>query len=338
MKMRFGGNLFMRTWIGILALSGSLVGCGSTSNPTGRPKIGFIPKLVGIPYFNACKRGAEEAAALLGLELVYNGPTETDVNKQIDLVRQWTASGEFQVICIACNEPDQIAPALREAQRRGIPVITYDADTQADARSFFVNQGTYDDVAREMVDSLADQLTPRGEGLVGILTSSRQAPNQAQWARRIREYVTEKYPQMRLLEEAEHGEDRDRGITVAKAMIGAHPDLKGIIGLTSVSVPAAAEAVRQFGKKGQIRVGGVSTPKDMRDYVKDGTVSEFVLWNPIDLGYLTVHVAHRQLSGQMPRHGRISVGRLGEIEVREGEVLLGKPMRFHKDNIDSFDF
>ncbi|MCX7700604.1 MAG: substrate-binding domain-containing protein, partial [Gemmataceae bacterium] len=332
------GDASMRRIIGILTICGLMVGCGSTSTPSGRPRVGFIPKLVGIPYFNACKRGAEEAAAEVGLDLVYNGPTETDVNKQIDLVRQWTASGEFDVICIACNEPDQIAPALRDAQRRGIPVITYDADTQPDARSFFVNQGTYDDVAREMVDSLAEQLSPPGEGVVGILTSSRQAPNQAEWAKRIRAYVAEKYPKLRLLEEAEHGEDRDRGITVAKAMIGANPDLKGIIGLTSVAVPAAAEAVRQSGKKGQIRVGGVSTPQDMRDYVKDGTVTEFVLWNPIDLGYLTVHVAHRQLKGEMPRTGTIRAGRLGEIKVRDGEVLLGKPMRFHKDNIDQFDF
>ena len=140
------------------------------------------------------------------------------------------------------------------------------------------------------------------------------------------------------MQEAEHGEDRDKGITVAKAMIQANPDLKGIIGLTSVAVPAAAEAVRQGGKKGQIKVGGVSTPKDMRDYVMDGTVAEFILWNPIDLGYLTVYVADLERKGQMPKDGKFKAGRLGEISVRDGEVLLGEPMRFHKENIDKFDF
>jgi rhamnose transport system substrate-binding protein len=314
-----------------------VVGCNS-SKPSGKPKMGFMPKLVGIPYFNACKRGAEEAAKELGIDLVYNGPTETDVNKQIDLIKQWTASGEFDSICVACNEPNQIANALRDARNRGLHIITYDADSEPDARSYFVNQGTYDAVANAMVDSMAEQLSPKGEGKLGILTSSRQAPNQAQWAKRIKAYVAAKYPKMQLLDEAEHGEDRDKGITVAKAMIGANPDLKGIIGLTSVAVPAAAEAVRQAGKKGQIKVGGVSTPQDMRDYVKDGTVTEFVLWNPIDLGYLTVYVADLQRKGQMPKSGKFKAGRLGEITVKDGEVLLGEPMRFNKDNVDKFDF
>jgi ABC-type sugar transport system substrate-binding protein len=322
----------------ILILVGLSFIAGCNTAKTGKPKMGFMPKLVGIPYFNACKRGAEEAAKELGIDLVYNGPTDTDVNKQIDIIKQWSASGEYDTICVACNEPDQIANALRDARKRGLHVVTYDADSQPDARAFFVNQGTYDAVAKAMVDSMAEQLSPKGEGKVGILTSSRRAPNQAEWAKRIKAYVAEKYPKMQLLEEAEHGEDRDKGITVAKAMIGANPDLKGIIGLTSVAVPAAAESVRQSGKKGQIKVTGVSTPQDMRDYVKDGTVAEFVLWNPIDLGYLTVYCADLERKSQMPKQGTFKAGRLGEITVKDGEVLLGEPMRFNKDNVDKFDF
>src|SRR2546425_10786630 len=165
----------------IVLIATLATGCSSSSKPTGT-KIGFMPKLVGIPYFTACQRGAEEAAKELDLELTYNGPTETDVNKQIDLIKQWVASGDYAAICVACNEPDQIAAALRAARKKGVHVITYDADSQPDARAFFVNQGTYDAIARAMVDSMADQLSPRGEGKVGILTSSRRAPNQAEWA------------------------------------------------------------------------------------------------------------------------------------------------------------
>jgi ABC-type sugar transport system substrate-binding protein len=312
----------------------SLAGCGGS----GKKKIGFMPKLVGIPYFNACKKGAEEAAKELGIEITYNGPTSTDVNKQIDLLKQWAASGEYDAICVACCERDPIAPTLRDIKAKGIHVLTYDADTQPDARTLFINQGTYDAIAEKMVDSMAEQLSPKGTGQVGILTSSRQAPNQAEWYKRIKSYAASKYPKMEILQEEEHGEDRDKGIIKAKAMIQANPELKGIIGLTSVAVPAAAEAVRQGGKKGQIKVGGVSTPQDMRDYVMDGTVAEFILWNPVDLGYLAVYVADLQRKGQMPREGKFKAGRLGEVELKGGEVLLGDPIRFNKDNIDKFDF
>jgi ABC-type sugar transport system substrate-binding protein len=317
----------------------STSGCANRSGP--RPvKIAFMPKLIGIPYFNACQRGAEEAAKELNIELLYNGPTETDVTKQIGMIEQWTASGEIDALCVACNDPDQIARALQKARNKKLVVITYDADSKPEARDFFVNMATYDSVARMMVDSMARQLTPKGTGEVGILTSSVQAPNQGEWAKRIKAYVAEKYPNMKLLQETEHGENRDLGITKARALIQANPDLKGIIGLTSVAVPAAAEAVRQEKKQRDldIKVTGVSTPRDMRDYVKDGTVQEFILWNPIDLGYLTVHVADLKRKGQMPENGTIKAGRLGEIKVKDREVLLGDPIPFDKENVDKFDF
>ena len=333
-------------WVALLPLA-VLVGCagksgdggGDPAKDGGRPfRVGFMPKLAGIPYFNACKRGAEEAARELGIKLTYNGPTKADVNQQIDLLNSWIESEDFDCLCLACNDPDLVAETLRAAKAKGILVVTYDADTQDDARRFFVNMTTYDAVARAMVDEMAGQLEPKGAGKVGILTSSIQAPNQSQWARRIKEYVKEKYPGIELLPETEHGEDRGEGVRKAKALIQANPDLKGVIGLTSVAVPAAAEAVRQAGKKGAIKVTGVSTPKDMRDYVKDGTVEAFVLWNPVDLGYLTVYVADLLRKNQVPENGTLKAGRLGEITVTRREVLLGKPMRFHQGNIDEFDF
>jgi rhamnose transport system substrate-binding protein len=328
----------MRRFLLILGIILPTAFAGCAGKTEHRLTIGFMPKLVGIPYFNACKRGAEEASQELGINLVYNGPTRADSNQQIDLLNQWAASGTHDCIAVACNDPDLVAPALKSARQSGIMIITYDADSQPDARQFFVNMATYDSVAQAMVDVMAEELEPKGTGKVAILTSSIQAPNQSEWAKRIKAYVKSKYPGMELLPEVEHGEDRDLGITKAKAMLQATKDLKGIIGLTSVAVPAAAEAVRQEGKKGVVKVTGVSTPKDMRDYVTDGTVKTFVLWNPIDLGYLTVHVANLARKGQMPENGTIQAGRLGQITVKNREVLLGNPIRFTAANVDSYDF
>ena len=313
-----------------------LFGCGGKSN---RPfTILFMPKLTGIPYFSACEKGAKEAAQELGLELKYDGPKNADSNEQINLLNQYVASGSYDCLAVACNDPDLVARSLRDARNAGMLVVTYDADTQPDARQFFVNMATYDSVAETMVDAMAEELGPDAKGKVGILTSSIQAPNQSEWAKRIKAYVKKKYPNMELLPEEEHGEDRNAGITKAKAMIQANPDLKGIIGLTSVAVPAAAEAVRQEKKKGEIKVTGVSTPRDMKDYVHDGTVNIVILWNPVDLGYLTVYVAHLLHQGKMPENGTIDAGRLGKIQVKDREVLLGKPIRFTRENIDTFEF
>jgi ABC-type sugar transport system substrate-binding protein len=325
----------------VLALA--LAGCGHERKPT---KIGFMPKLVGIPYFNACKKGAEEAAAELGRELVYNGPSTDDANAQITLLQQWVDSGEYLAICVACNNPDLLAPVLGDARKKGITVVTYDADTHADDRDRFVNMCTYDSVARAMIDDMAGQLGPPGEGKVALLTSSVHAPNQAEWAKRMKEYAAQKYPRMQLLPETEHGEDRDLGTRRAAALIGTHPDLKGIIGLTSVAVPAAADAVRKAVaagnlKPGQVKVGGVTTPRDVRDFVADGTIRSFILWSPVDLGYLAVQVADKLLKKELtgPMTETPPMGRLGPKQVGpHREIVLGEPIRFTKENIDGYDF
>jgi ABC-type sugar transport system substrate-binding protein len=324
----------MKRHLGVLLLAAACVGCG---NGKLDHRIAFMPKLVDIPYFKACQRGAEEAAKELGLELVYDGTTKADKTLQADLIKQWAASGKYDCLAVACNDPDVVGTALTRARARGLTVVTYDADAKPDARQFFVNMATYDAVAHAMVDAMAEELGDDG-GHVGILTSYVNAPNQSEWAKRIKSYAKEKYPKLTILDEEEHGEDRAAGVTKAKAMIQKNKDLKGIIGLTSVAVPAAAEAVRQEGKKGQIKVTGVSTPRDMRDYLKDDTVRTVILWNPVDLGYLTVHVCDKVRKGEMPENGTIQAGRLKEIKVKDREVLLGEPMKFTRDNVDQYDF
>jgi rhamnose transport system substrate-binding protein len=323
-------------WLGALLVAG-LPGIGGCSRPQGtRPfKMGMMPKITGIAYFNACRIGAEEAAQELGIDLHYDGPDKDDVREQIRMLEQWITEG-YDCIAVAPNHPASICGVLKRARDQGIHVLTFDADAN-EAREFFVNQASYDDIAHALVDEIAGEIG--GQGKVGILTSTLQAPNQSQWARRMRAYQAKKYPELTLLPEVESQENSKIGIDRAKDMIQAHPDLKGIVCLTSIAFPAAAEAVEQQQKSGQIRVVGLSTPNEMKKYVHSGTVKTVILWKPVDLGYLTVQVADLLRKGQMKGEGTIRAGRLGEIRVRDGyEVLLGPPMRFTKENIDQYDF
>lgn len=333
---RFGWTLLLVA----AAMSG---GCaGGAGNRDGKKglKLAFVPKIKGIPYFTACQKGAEEAAKELGIQLVYEGPTKADSNLQIDLLSSAIASGEYDALAVACTEKDRVSPTLRQAKEQGLPVVTYDADAQPDSRDFFVNMATYDAVAKAMVDALIEQLGPEPKGKIGIVTSSLEAPNQSEWAKRIKALLKKDHPGLEVLPEVVHGEDRDLGVKKARDLVQANRDrgLVGIIALTSVAVPATAEAVRQEKLAGTIKVTGVSTPRDMRDYVQDGTVQSFILWNPVDLGYLTVHVCQLLHQKKMPRTGTIQAGRLGTIQVTDGQVLLGAPLKFTKDNIDKFEF
>jgi rhamnose transport system substrate-binding protein len=103
-------------------------------------------------------------------------------------------------------------------------------------------------------------------------------------------------------------------------------------------VPGIAEAVKQSGRT-DVRVTGLSLPNLCKPYVHAGIISSIVLWNTGDLGYLTVYAAHALASGQLQRGASsIDAGRLGRIEIKDDQILLGKPFVFTKDNIDRFDF
>jgi ABC-type sugar transport system substrate-binding protein len=152
----------------------------------------MIPKIKGIDYFNACERGAREAAKELGnVKLVYEGPTEATVERQVELIEAWIPR-KPDVIAVACNDPNAIAPALKKAMERGIHVLTWDADARRDAREFFINQATYDAIAQALVDEMAKQVG--ADAPVAVVTSSFTAPNQTEWLKRMKAYMAKRYP------------------------------------------------------------------------------------------------------------------------------------------------
>jgi rhamnose transport system substrate-binding protein len=302
----------------------------------GPKKICMMPKLVGIPYFNASEKGAEEAAEELGVELVYDGPTEAKAALQSQMIEQWIQQ-QCGAISVAANDPDALAPAMKKAGDAGIKTSAWDADVAQDAREVFVNQATFEAIGYELVDVMAEQTDGKGKFLV--VTGSLTAPNQVAWLKAMRERMKDKYPEMSIASVEPGEEDLQLGIDITKNYLRANPDTAGVFGITSVALPGAAEAVEQEGLEGEVAVTGLSTPNDMKPYLESGAVEKFVLWSPVDLGYLAVHVANAQIEGNMPKSGSFEAGRLGKVKmVANDEVLLGPPLVFTQENIDQYNF
>lgn len=317
-----------------LVLLVSTVSCKPESGDSGKLRVGLMPKLIGIDFFNACERGAREAANELGVELVYDGPTAADVTKQAEMLDTWITR-RLDVIAVAPNDPNALAPTLKRARAAGIKVLTWDADSNpADSRDYFVNQATPESMGFGLVDLMARLLKEKGK--VAIITGSLTAANQNIWIGFMKQRLP-KYPDLELVTILPSEENQSLAFRVAQDLLKSYPDIDGIWGLTSVSLPGTAEAVRQAGKSGKIVVTGLSTPKQMSQYVHDGTVDEFMLFSPVDLGYLSVQVA-KLVIDQGSLGPTIAAGRLGTITVSDQTVLLGDPMLFNIDNVDNFDF
>jgi rhamnose transport system substrate-binding protein len=311
-------------------------GGGGGGGGGGPKKICMMPKLVGIPYFNAAEKGAKEAAEELGVELVYDGPTEAKAALQSQMIEQWIQQ-QCGAITVAANDPDALAPAMKKAGEAGIATGAWDADVAKEARDVFVNQATFEAIGYKMVDLMAEQTSSKGKFLV--VTGSLTAPNQVAWLEAMRERMKEKYPEMSIASVEPGEEDLQLGIDITKNYLRANPDTTGVFGITSVALPGAAEAVEQEGLEGEVAVTGLSTPNEMKPYLESGVVEKFALWNTVDLGYLAVHVANAQIEGNLPKSGTFKAGRLGEVEMlAEDEVLLGPPLVFTQENIDEYNF
>ncbi len=302
---------------------------------THKPVIAMMPKAKGDPYFASCRVGAEEAARELGVEFLWDGPTDLDPAKQNEVVEGWITRG-VDSIAVSVENREAISTVLRKARSKGIHVVTWDADTEPDARDFFINQATPQGIGYALMDRAAQILGGRGEFV--IVTASLSASNQNEWIKYIKERLAARYKDIKLDAIRPSEGDRDRAFAETQTVLKVYPNAKVVMAIATPAVPGAAEAVKQSGRN-DVKVTGLSLPNMCKSYVDAGVVDSIVLWNTRDLGFLTVYVAEALATGKLKvGDTALTAGRLGHIEVRGSEVMLGAPFIFNKSNIHQFNF
>jgi rhamnose transport system permease protein len=310
-------------------------GTGATAAPARHITVAVMPKAKGDPYFVSCRIGAEEAAKEIGVDLIWDGPTDLDPAKQNEIVEAWITRGVDSIAVSVVNAPG-ISTVLRKARAKGIKVLTWDADALPDARDFFINQATPEGLG----DTLADEANRilHGSGDFAIITGALTAANQNEWIKFIKARVESKYPHLHLITIRPSDDDRNRAFSEAQTLMKVYPNMKLIMAISAPSVPGAAEAVKQSGRT-DVKVTGLSLPNMCKPYVKAGIAESVVLWNTRNLGYLVVNASKQAAEGTLKLGvTSIDAGRLGRIAVDGDQVLLGKPLIFTKENIDQYDF
>jgi rhamnose transport system substrate-binding protein len=333
----------MKRLLVLMLLATVLAGCGKSSNSPAatadapkKLRIALMPKSKGNAYFISCRKGADKAAKDLNVDLIFDGPTDPDPARQNEIVENWITLG-VDCIAVACENKEGISTALRRAQSRGIKVITYDSDAAPDSRSFFVNQATPDGIGQGLMDEAARLCDGKGE--FAIITASLTAANMNEWQKHIEARRSSRYPEMKMVALRPCDDLKDKAQAEATALLGANPNLKLIMAICSPAVPGAAEAIKQAGKAGHVKLIGLGLPNENRKYVKEGVTESVILWKTEDLGYLTVSAAHALASGKLkPGDKTFTAGSLGTFEIAGDNILLGKPFVFNKGNIDQFDF
>jgi len=333
-----------RTLISSLAVVAvlALAACGSSSSAgtsAAKLNIAFLPKQVNNPYFDTAAAGGQKAATALGGKFSQTGPSSANAAAQVPYIQTLTQQ-QVSAIVISGDDPTAVAPSLKQAISKGIKVVSYDSDVEPDARQVFVNQANSQDLGTTEVDLLGQELNYTGE--IAILSASATATNQNTWIQFMKqELATSKFANMKLDAVVYGNDDDTTSYNMTQQLIQSYPNLKGIISPTTVGIAAAARYLDTNHLSGKIQLTGLGTPNSMRQYVKDGTVTAFELWNVSDLGYLAYYAAAALVQGKITgkQGDTFTAGSLGSFTVgANGEVLLGKPFVFNASNIDQLNF
>jgi rhamnose transport system substrate-binding protein len=336
----------LRAAASLAAVSLFLVaGCSSTGTTAGTSSskaanlaITFLPKNLGNAYFDTSDKGGKKAIDELGGKYAEVGPAAAAPDAQVQYINTLTQQG-VGGIDVSANDKAAICDALTSAMSAGIKVVTYDSDTNPECRNLFINQATADGIAKVEVDMIAKQIGDSGE--IAILSASANATNQNAWIDLMKTQLASGHPNIKLVDTVYGNDDDQTSFDKTAGLLSAHPNLKGIISPTTVGITAAARYLSTSSAKGKVFLTGLGTPNQMRQYVKDGTVTEFALWNPADLGYLAAYATAALIKGDITGKtgDTFTAGTLGKFTVgANNTVLLGDPYKFNKDNIDQFNF
>ena len=325
--------------------TGTGTDAGSGGNPSGTIKEGlkvtFLPKQVNNPYFDTSdNQGGKPAVEEFKGQYAQTGPSEASPSAQVSYINTLSQQGT-DVIIIAANDQDAVCGSLTEAKAAGAKIVMYDSDTKPECRDAFVNQATSEGIAQSQLKLISDAVGPEG-GEIAILSATANATNQNAWIELMKtELAKPEYSKLKLVATV-YGDDQDeKSFQEAQGLLSKYPNLKGIISPTTVGVAAAARYLSGSSYKGKVQLTGLGTPNQMREFVKDGTVKAFALWNPADLGYLAAYTGAALASGIITgKEGeKFTAGKLGEFTLgANGEVLLGEPFEFNASNIDQFNF
>src|SRR6201996_7513843 len=329
--------------VGSTASSAASSASGSASGSGGLKtglKVFVIPKNLGNSYFTTAD-SANSGGAIAALQTLGETGTETSGTSatpasQIPAIQAAISKGANALI-VSATDPTALCPTLESAMKRGITVVTYDSDAPT-CRTMFINQASTAQIGTSEVDVLANEIGDSGQ--IAIVSAAASATNQNAWIGYMKTEL-QKYPKMSLVSTIYGNDDPTTATQVTQGLLQQYPGLKGIISPTTVGIAAAAGVLDSAKYRGKVALTGLGTPDEMKKYVSDGTVKQFELWNPADLGYLAAYAAVELASGKIKGNSgdQFSAGKLGNYTVgADNTVLLGPPFVFDSANIAKFNF
>jgi ribose transport system substrate-binding protein len=281
----------------VVALALAACGSGGGGSEPGagdRPYVALVSKGFQHQFWQAVKQGADDAAAELDVEVTFEGPeTETEVEKQLTML-QTALDKNPDALGYAALDSEASIPMMTDAESRGIPVIAFDSGVESEVP---VTTVSTDNLAAsaEAATHMAELV---GSGKIAIVGHDQTSQTGQQRVEGFTQYIEENAPDVEIVDTQFAGGDHLKSADAAKAIMQAHPDLKGIYGTNEGSAIGVVKAVQESGKAGELTVIGFDSGKAQTDAIRDGLMAGAITQDPIKMGYETVRAAVAAIEGE----------------------------------------
>lgn len=321
----------------VLAASG-LFAAGS--GDSGKTTYFINPKMTGAAYWQAAEQGAKKAGQDLGVEVIWNGTSDVNAPAQVNMISDMLIRN-VKGMAVAVNDATSVTNVFQQAADKKIPVVTFDSDSSGAKRAYYIAGDTDESIGLAFLDALIKQM-PEPKGKIAVMIADPSAANIVAWRDVALAKIKSDYPGLQIVGVYASGDSIDKAYENASAFIPANPDLAGILCLAGGETPSACKAVEEavakgILKPGQVKIGGMGIPSLVKDYIKNGTMTTSVMWNPMDLGYLAVWTVDQLAKGKPISNGQKIPGLSNPIKVI-GDTIYCGTFTFTKDTIDNYPF
>jgi ribose transport system substrate-binding protein len=273
-----------------------LAGCGAQQPAASeKPYIPVISKGFQHQFWQAVKSGAEQAATDLNVEITFEGPeSEAMVDKQVEMF-QTALDKKPAAICLAAVDSKAFQPLLEKAKEAGIPVIGFDSGVDSDIP---VTTAATDNIAAAALaaDKMAELIG--GEGEVAVIAHDQTSRTGIDRVAGFVDQIKAKYPNITVVDVQYGGGDHLKSTDLAKAIIQAHPNIKGFFGANEGSIIGVLNAAKELGMEGKIVIIGYDSGQQQMDAIRSGAESGAITQNPVGIGYKCVEAALKAYKGE----------------------------------------
>jgi ABC-type sugar transport system substrate-binding protein len=327
----------MHTHYKLALLAAALLAVSSTFALAADKKVAFVPQIIGIPYFDAMEAGGKEAAAKFGVDFIYQGPVDTNPVDQMQIVQN-LIDQRVNAVAVSVLDASSIAPVVEAAKAKHVALFTSDSDAPESGRALYVAQATDEGLGDAIIDEMVKRVGE--DAKIGIVSGEATASNLNAWIGFMQARAKAKYPKLKLLEPQFAGGTAQRAAQIATDLMTANLDLKGLIGVASTTCPGVGQAIETAGKIGKVIGGGYCSRNTARAYLKSGSFGYSVLWDPKELGYLTVWAGKQLIDAKeiSPTTTPEGMSHPVTYDAKTGVLLLGEPAVFTAQNVDNYKF